>query len=100
VRWRVRSLDIRQGPRSRIPGELGIRRRDPAARAQNKSGLHLELEKKELNGLERRSKRPPKLVRRRLPRLPGRLPAQWPRRPFRDLNKSSAGKIDAYSKRI
>jgi len=100
VRWPVRSLDIRQGPRSRIPGELGIRHRDPAARAQNKSGLHLELEKKELNGLERRSKRPPKLVRRRLRKLPRRLSAQKPRRPFRDLNKGSARKNHAYSKRI
>jgi hypothetical protein len=78
ARWRVRLLDIRQGPRSRIPGELGIRRRDLAAGAQNKPGLepkqlhlkHLELKKLEPRGkefkhqeikrLQRRSKRPPK----------------------------------------
>jgi hypothetical protein len=59
-----------------------------------------EFEEKELNGLEHRNRQPPELVRRRLPRVPSHLPQQKPRRRSRDLNKSSAGKIDVYAKRI
>jgi hypothetical protein len=80
ARWRVRSLDIPQGPRSRIPGDWGGPHRDLGRGVLHNPAL-------EAKRLAPESRRPPRQVRPRLSNLPRRFPGRRPRRLFRDLNE-------------
>jgi hypothetical protein len=79
----VRSLDIPQGPRSRIPGVSEGRRRRRGRGAQPDQIRQSS------------SKPPPGQLRRRLQKRRKRRPSRTPRPPFRDLTRS----VDARSSR-